>query len=249
MAVNNALWKTTFKDFPSWPCPACQNSVVVLKSDSLRRFETKDSISAYANHSNPTWVDERFSTLMQCQNESCGEVIAVGGNVICEEDQDDEEQQANFSVNFEPKFLHPAPKIFPVTVNCPYSVGKELDRAFALYWFDTGASANGLRKAIEALLGDQKTPLYFYNKKNRREQLNLHTKIQKFSTKQKDAAELLMAIKWLANAGSHLENGAISKDELLQGFDLFHGVIEIVYDKRAAHLQKIAKTITKRRGR
>lgn len=249
MTIVNDLWKTTFKAIPSWPCPSCQVSVIVLQSESLRRMETKESISAFAHHCNQTWVDERFSALMRCQNESCGQVVSMGGNVIYEEDYNDEGLLENFSENFEPKFLHPAPKLFPISGGCPYDVGEELERAFGLFWFDTGASANGLRKATEALLNDLKIKRYIINTKRKRDELKLHTRIEKFAIRNKEAAELLMAIKWLTNAGSHLATTAIPRHELLNGFDLFHGVIEMIYDKRAAKLKKAAKNITSRKGR
>lgn len=249
MAIANDLWKVTFKNIPSWPCPSCQSSVVVLKQDSFHRLETERSISLQAwVHSEPTQIEERFSALMQCQNENCGEVVSIGGNVVTVEDHNEEEQTLNWSIVYEPKFLLPAPKIFPILDSCPDAVKIELERTFGLFWFDNGASANGLRTAIEALLNDLKIARTFI-KKRKRGELTLHARIQKLEIKNSEAAELLMAIKWLGNTGSHLADSAIPRDELLNGFDLFHGVIEMIYEKRAARLMKIAKTITKRKGR
>jgi Domain of unknown function (DUF4145) len=250
MAIAGGLWKVTFKIIPSWPCPSCQNSVIVLQKDSIHRLQTRRSITHQAEvHSEPTEIEERFSALMQCQNECCGQVVSIGGNVIHEEDHNDDLQILNWSVVFEPKLLLPAPKIFPIFDSCPDAVKIELERTFGLFWFDTGASANGLRSAIEALLNDLKIARTLINKKRKRDKLTLHARIQKLAIKNCEAAELLMAIKWLGNTGSHLADSAIPRDELLKGIDLFHGVIEMIYEKRAARLMKIAKTITKRKGR
>ncbi len=250
MAIVRDLWKVTFSTIPCWPCPSCQSSVIVLIQDSFHHLETKRSISLQAwVHSEPTQIEERFSALMQCQNENCGEVVSIGGNVVTVEDHNDEEQTLNWSEVYEPKFLLPAPKIFPIIDSCPDAVKIELERTFGLFWFDNGASANGLRTAIEALLNDLKIARTVINKKRARKELNLHARIEKLGFKNKEAAELLMAIKWLGNTGSHLADSAIPRDELLKGFDLFQGVLEMIYEKRAAQLKKIAKTITKRKGR
>jgi Domain of unknown function (DUF4145) len=114
---------------------------------------------------------------------------------------------------------------------------------------ESGSCANRLRGSVEALLTDKKVARTTVNKKGKRERLSLHARLEKFKQKDPSSAEYLFAIKWLGNAGSHANLDELSRDELLDGFDLFELVMERVYVRREEHLKKIAKAITSRKGR
>jgi hypothetical protein len=113
-----------------------------LDDDSLKITEPKWSSEAHSHEAwDPDWIVERFACLLVCQNRECGEVVAVGGRTHHEEDHDWEEQTMHWSRTFAPQVMTPAPPIFPVPEECPEDVGKELRKAFGLYWSDPASSA------------------------------------------------------------------------------------------------------------
>lgn len=250
MPINKDHWRRTFWKIPSWLCPRCQAGSLNLDDDSLKISEPKWSSDAHSHEAwDPDWITERFTCLLTCSNRDCGEVVALSGRTYHEEDHDWEQQTMHWSRTFGPRALTPAPPIFAIPQECPEAIGNELRTAFGLYWSDAPSSANRLRVAVEILLNDQKIPKTVVNKKSKRESLSLHARIEKFRAKDAASAEYLLAIKWLGNAGSHSGLDSIEDEDLLGGFELIEHLIERIYVRREARLNKIAKGLNKRKGK
>jgi len=166
MPINRKIWKPPFAKLPSWPCPACASGNLVARKETLKHEETGPSAEAHQHDAwEPEWIVERFSGLLVCQNSACGEIVAIGGHTRHVENHDWEREERNWDREFEPTFMSPAPPIFPVPEKCPEAVATELTKAFALFWFDRGSSANRLRSAVEALLTHRKVQRTRLNKK------------------------------------------------------------------------------------
>lgn len=250
MPINRELWKPPFAKLPSWLCPTCQVGSLVVDNDSLKVVETGPSEEAKDHPAwEPEWIDERFSGLLVCQNAACGEAVAIGGRTHHTEDHDWGLQEQNWERAFEPVTMYPAAPIFPIPGECPRAVEEELRRAFTLYWSDKGSSANRLRVAAEVLLTERKVPSTTHNKKGGRQRLTLHARIENFKHSDARSAELLLAIKWLGNAGSHAALDLLSGDDLLDGFELFEHVVERIYVQHEKRVERIAKRINVRKGR
>lgn len=250
MTINRNLWKSQFEAFPSWLCPHCQSGSLSLLKDSLKHVEAGYSHAAKsADGWEPEWIEERFSALLRCANAACGEVVAVGGRTHHVEDHDWERQEQHWAREFQPVFLNPAPAVFAIPEECPEAIANELRKAFGLLWSDAGACANRLRAAVEALLTDRKVPRKRWGKKKKWVRMDLHARIEKFKEKDAETAEYLLALKWLGNVGSHTNLDELNVNDLLDGFELFEHVIQLVYVKHARKMKKIAKTINSRKGR
>ncbi len=250
MPINRNHWKKRFSTLPTWSCPTCQNGTLSLGSSKISHLETGPSKEAKQHDAwEPEWITERFTAQLVCNDGTCGEIVTVVGDTAHEEDHDWERQQQNWSRLFEPLFINPAPHVFPIPVNCPETVTEELQRAFSLLWSDPGSSANRLRSAVEALLTDKKVPRTTIGRNSKRSRLSLHSRIVSFRTKDVAAADLLLAVKWLGNAGSHTNLEELERTDLLDGFELFEHVLELVYVRRAAALTRLAKQITTRKGK
>jgi hypothetical protein len=109
--------------------------------------------------------------------------------------------------------------------------------------------ANRLRTAAEALLTERKVPRTTINKKHKRERITLHARIEKFKQHDAVSADLLLAIKWLGNEGSHANLDELGGEDLLNAFEFFEHLVERIYVKREEQLKKIAKGINFRKGR
>ena len=250
MAINRKLWSPPFASFPSWLCPSCQSGTLALNKETFNNLETGVSKKSHDHEAwEPEWIVERFVGLLVCQSEECGEMVAIGGHSHTSEFSDYEQRERFLEHTFEPIFMCPAPPIFPIPEKCPKAIRKELKRAFSLFWSDTGSCANRLRAAAETLLTDRKVPRTRLNKEGKRERISLHARIEKFRRTDARSAEYLSAIKWIGNAGSHPNVDELNGDDLLDGFELFEHVIELIYMRREEHLKKLARNINSRRGR
>lgn len=204
MAVNRKLWTSQFESFPNWLCPHCQSGSLSLIKNTLTYMEPAYSDAAKKEDPwMPDWIEERFTALLQCANNACGEIVAVGGRTHHVEDHDWETQEEHWSREYQPVFLTPPPPVFPIPVECPEAVTVELQKAFGLLWSDPGSCANRLRAAVEALLTERRVPKKRQNKKKKWVRIDLHARIEEFRKKDAETADYLLALKWLGNVGSH----------------------------------------------
>ena len=58
--------------------------------------------------------------------------------------------------------------------------------------------------------------------------------------------ELILAIKWLGNAGSHA-NGKITIDHVMDSYDMFEHVLGQIYVPKTKKLQALARKVNKQK--
>ncbi len=235
---------------PAWLCPTCD--VGTLREAIKDRIKIETGYSKL-EHSEDYWEPEfiinRFCSKMICTNPTCGEVVLVIGRGDVESYYDDEGTE--WSDIFVPSATFPAVPMFRISDDWPPSVSHELKLSFGSIWSDAGASANRLRTAVEHLLDHlavKKTTLSKSGGKSRRVRLPLHDRIIAFKQKNSVAADLLLAIKWLGNAGSHANSQAIARDDVLDGMEIMEHVMHLLFDKQGANVSKLAKSINRKRG-
>lgn len=225
---------------------------MLLNKDTLVTVETGPSNEAHGHDAwEVAWIDERFTAQLVCGNGSCGNVVVVCGKVQCDEHMyyDHEGRtQGEIVRTYVPYYFHDPLPVFPIAQECPNTVGDELKKSFGLLWSDVSSAANRLRVGVEALLTERGIKRTVVNKKGKRQALALHDRIVAFKKEEPEAADTLLAIKWLGNEGSHAGTGALTVDDLLDAYELFEHAIEQVYVKRSKKMSKLASGINKKRG-
>lgn len=226
MAFNRKIWL-------DWktrkPCPTCNIGVlappvppVYLKNET----EASKEMNSYGGQYYSEYV---FSIHFKCNN--CGETVAVSGTMAEENEPCDEEKGIQTTVV--PKFFYPSPKIIEIPKSCPNSVSKILNETFGLYWLDLGSCANKIRISIEILMDEQKIP----------QTQTLHRRLELFEKSNDSVSKLLMAIKWIGNAGSHFSE--IKKEDVLDAYELLEFALEQLYNDREQELIKLSEEINK----
>jgi hypothetical protein len=147
----------------------------------------------------------------------------------------------------DPLFFYPTVPIFQIPADVPAEIAEQLRQSFSLFWSNPNAAANSLRVAVEAMMDFRHVRKTTVNANGKRVHLTLHSRIVEFKNSKADLGEKLMAIKWLGNSGSHLTG--ISKKRLYDGYRLVHYVIEEMFEDKKRNLDKLAKTIIRRKGR
>jgi len=104
-----------------------------------------------------------------------------------------------------------------------------------------------MRAGVEALLDDQRIQKSKSGSK-KRQYLTTHVRIEKLEVKNPDAAQYLMAIKWLGNTGSHGATSNLSRDDLLNAAEFFEAAVDLLYVKRATKIRRLASEINRRKG-
>ena len=248
MISEEILIKSSFHNLESlkFPCPTCITGTLTANSETLLRSESKESIDAQSHPEwEPEWINCRFSAILKCNN--CNDAVSVCGWTYTYYNMQYDPRTGSYKdvdyPVFNPLFFFPALKIFVVPSKCPENVRNEIEQAFSLFWNDFSACVNRLRTAIELIMDDQKVKKTSKNSKGQRVKLTLHRRIVEFNAKDKDIGELLLALKWIGNTGSHV--GEIERQDLIHAFQLLEYSLIELYEKRTETLRRLSKKIIK----
>lgn len=246
MTVDRALFATTFAALPEWPCPTCGKGYLKVNEGALINQETGPSKDLHDFDAwEPDWIERRFAGLLTCNFSACGDLVAILGDVSIVEEcsYDDCGEPTQFSIPlFRPRSLSPAPLPIRPPEDTPDLVKDALREAAGLIWQSAEGAANQVRQAVEHLMdeqGVQKSTTCAY--------LPLHNRIKEFRDKDDKNAEILLAVKWLGNSGSHA--GGLTRDDVFDAFDMVELVLVDLYDTTASTIMAKVKAINAQRGR
>lgn len=231
----------TLSHAPDWVCPTCSKGVLRIKKESFH----KDELTHSRDHSNdawePEWIEYVYSCLLYCTNDKCKEVVSSSGTGSADCYQD-ENGSHDYEDCFKPKYFEPALRIIKIPSSCPESVSVPLEESFRLFFTSLSAAANNIRVLIEQLLTELKIDrLIPTDKKSKL--LNLHQRIELIPEEYSELKDLIFAIKWLGNAGSH-GHGAVTLDDVMDGYELTEYILQEIYEPKAKKLKALAKKIS-----
>lgn len=212
----------TLDRVPHWRCPQCGSGKLALDPKMLLHEETAESARERGDEDwEPEWICYVFSSIFKCSNSQCGAAVSCCGDgrvtIVEAEDEKFGWVQSTEDV-FTPKYFEPPLVLMDIPDTCPFDVSAHLYEAFSLYFADPGAAMNSARAAVEALVTDIGVKR-FVTSGGKRKPINLHHRITALPQKYKEVSDLLLAVKWLGNAGSH-DGKSPEAGDLRVAFDL-----------------------------
>lgn len=246
MAVERAHFRDAFSVFPQWNCPTCATGT--LKEVPKARSVVEPTYSKNLRREDwwePDHTIGRFVALLQCTHSSCGETVYITGNHAVESYGYDEEGE-HWGDLFQPRATYPSVAVFRLKEEWPEAVAAQLRRSFTHIWSDPGAAANSLRTAVECLMDQLNVKKY--PRTGPRHKINLHLRIVDFALQNPEAAEFLLAVKWLGNTGSHSDITGLNRSDVLDAMELLERALHLVYDEAPKRLARLAKSINKKKG-
>ncbi|EKN4914269.1 DUF4145 domain-containing protein [Yersinia enterocolitica] len=244
--------------YTTYPCPSCGKDSLKHDKNKFHFQQTASSLkNQYNDYWDPEWIEEIFTSILICEDPKCKEVVAcsgVGGvdwEILINERGD---QEQDFFSYYIPKTFTPTLKYINIPKECPDSVKDNLNEAFSLTLLSPSSAANKVRAAVENLLTEFKIPRYKNRRKNgvtkgRRVFISLHERIVLAEGKKtifKELSNILIAIKWLGNEGSHATSG-ITESDIFDAYRLIEHILNEIYSPQSK-LQKRAEEITKNKG-
>jgi hypothetical protein len=180
----------------------------------------------------------RFTMLLYCTRESCGEIVAVAGDI--EQVEVGTEHGWGFEPALRPASMTPAPFLLEIPKQAPAEVAGHLKAAFALYWGDLGACANRIRSAGEAILDSLTVPRQKRIKAKpatgntparaaRTVDLDYNGRIQWLQKRNKRQASILDAFRIIGNLGSH--GNEVTADQIIKGLAMMEYLLTELYVK------------------
>ena len=158
---------------------------------------------------------------------SCREVVHVIGYEYADFGHDDDYGQIT-ERRSEPTAIYPAPHFIDLPRKTPATVGVHVVKSFALAWVDTGAAANRLRSAVEAILDDLGIPRKQSKSGGGFRWVSLTQRVKLYATTNPGmAGEILEALKEIGHAGSH--EGEVPWKYLMDAYRIFEHALESLY--------------------
>lgn len=194
-----------------------------------------------ANH-----VEYRFTALLKCDNSACREVAPVAGLGEVDEVPDERMERLEYVEQFFPTYFDPSPILISIPTRCPASVREQLQASFSASWTDANSAANRIRVAVELLLDSLRIPRTRKAKNGRRHRQSLHERIESLPQQRAEIKDLLLAIKWLGNYGTH--ETTLTQDSVYDALDIFEVVLTSLYSEHPRRIKQLVKVVNKRRG-
>jgi hypothetical protein len=252
MAITRTIFKNAFQtsNIPDWTCPTCHKGALITDSKNVKTYESAFSLSVHGHDEwDPEWMRGVFLGLLKCSNASCNETVVITG--IFHSVENHEYDQVNNSVDMvinqmlTPTCFNPPLHIFHINKDLPANIRNEIINSFNVYWLDISSCANKIRVVVELIMDDMKIPKTYLSGNKRRGYI-LHKRIELFKVEKPEQADLLMAIKWIGNSGSHTSD-SLTKDDILDSYEILEHVTTKLYETDSKRIAKLTKTINKRK--
>lgn len=237
MAAQRDLWGPHYFDegLPELPCPKCTRGNVILVAGSLRKGEPTYSKRIDREDLHPLAETIRFSCMLVCDVEHCGEIVNVHGNI--EQIQVyDYRGIPDYCSALVPKSMYPAPPLAAIPDGMPVGLIKELRVAFQLFWVDLGSCANRLRIFVERLLDHYEVPAG-----------RLNNRIEDFKAIDPEHAETFEALRHVGNVGSH--EGEARHGAVLDAFEILQDALAELFGGRRRRIETLRRRLISKKGR
>lgn len=248
--MDRKLLKLPFspENSPDWLCPTCEKGVLQIKRNTFAKEELTHSREERSHTAwEPEWIKYVYTCLLICSNDKCKEVVANSGTgsvdweLVADEHGEPVQIHDDF---FLPKYFEPPLKLIHIPDNCPKSVSGPLNESCKLFFISPSAALNNVRIAIEELLTELKIRR-FVQLNGKRRLINLHQRINLLPEKYAQFKDIILAIKWLGNAGSH-GHGEVTTDDVMDAYELTEYILEEVYESKTKKSNAIARKVNKK---
>ncbi|TXI50492.1 MAG: DUF4145 domain-containing protein [Lysobacter sp.] len=245
MTVNRELWRRAISErtAPRWACPTCLSGHLRLNSDEdLRCSETAESAKLRLYEPwEPEWIKYVFVAMLRCDNSDCNESVCTSGVGRVEQFIDHENVQIEYVDQFYPKWVSPSPRLISIPEEAATLLGDSLGRCFSNAWGDFAGAGNHLRKAVEILIE------HFESENNLdRGKKKLHDRIIALRPICGDVSDKLLAIKWIGNSGSHIDD--LSQDDIFDALDILEWVLSELFDNTKRKIDLLTARINEKKG-
>ncbi|MCW5323544.1 DUF4145 domain-containing protein [Verminephrobacter aporrectodeae subsp. tuberculatae] len=218
---------------PKYRCPRCG---LFLTMDNLVVKETAETKADRLADPAPDRVEQTFRADFTCEKEQCGEVVFCVGKGFGGELQWDDPSgsHSQWVETLVPTFFQPHLMMFMVPEDTPEKVRGCVHASFRVFFSSPGNALNELRNALESLMDhlqvarkirDTRKPLSSETQPLRK--LSLHERIERLPKEHAGYKSLLLAQKWIGNAGTH--GDPIKRDDVLDGYKLLEHVLDGIF--------------------
>lgn len=234
-------------NIPAWRCPACLVGLLTLDKKSLVTQETAGSRKDRSHDEwEPDWIRSVFACIFQCNNGNCTETVACSGSGSVQWYEYYDEEDGSAGERYTPHYFHPPLVLMDIPAKCPKNVADYLYESFALSFADPSAALNCARTAVEALMTALDIP-HFTIANGKKHRMSLHRRIEQLPADYQELKNLLLAVKWLGNAGSH-DGEKPTTAHVISTYDLLEHVLSEIFEGKVKKLKELAEKVNEKKG-
>lgn len=202
-----------------WPrpsCPACGSGYIAFEEPVTYPSQESRSLQDHPAF-DPEWVSGTFTVLGRCENQQCQQTTHGAGDYsVAYASEHVYEDGPSYSDYYVVGTVYPASMLMSIPAAAPDAVRKGIQRASRVLFTDPGLAATALRSTVELFLTSQGISA---TKASGNGYRPADERIREWSaadSTRPQIADLLFAVKWLGNAGTH-EDSDLSAVEVLDG--------------------------------
>jgi hypothetical protein len=223
---------TTIESGRPWPrpsCPNCESGYIGFAHPT--EDESHESAPHHGHDAfEPDWVAGTFVVRGQCENGDCQLAVHGTGDykvAYSTYDDDYDSRGPLYSSYYKLTHLHPPMLIMPIPEAAPAEVREGVLRASRVLFADSGLAATALRSTVERFLTTEGIPSISVSGRFQSASERIHQWLA-IDPNRRPVAELLSAVKWLGNAGTH-EDSDLTTTEVLEGATMLDEALHRLY--------------------
>lgn len=211
--------------WPPLPCPSCRWKLPINPVD-IKQYESPETaqMGMLCDDWDPTDSYGKFYGVVHCDDEDCNETVILAGVWRYTKESgwplDPNDWRQGIRTEYHLEYMSPPPRLARLSSKAPEIVKAGIVQAAKLMWIDPSAAMNRLRSSLEVLMDDLGIP----------RSGRLHDRINSLATINSYTAEILQAVKWAGNQGSHGLQDVTVKD-VIETVELMQHALELLYDK------------------
>lgn len=214
-----AAFAAEIEEGVAWPrplCPACQAGH--LRFGELRESENALSQSLHDHEAfEPEWINGTFVVKAACGNDQCGQTVRALGSYRVDYSSvlTDHLQWSKY---YRVTYIVPSLVLMRMPKSAPEEVGQGVERASAVIFVDPGLAATAMRATVERFLTTEGIPSDLPSGGF----VSLDERIRSWrraKPTREGVADLLLAVKWIGNAGTH-EDADLAVKDVLDGVEI-----------------------------
>ncbi|QOC94725.1 DUF4145 domain-containing protein [Micromonospora craniellae] len=240
-----------FVDLPDLICPTCRIGRLTVPKPWVTGGDaaTTEARRQRPDDFEPDWITGVFTGILECPRDTCQERIAVTGGWRLAISPD---AAGPYLDVVRLTYARPALILVDCPPGTPDRVTAACRAAAEIVWVDPSGAANRLRVAVEELLTAQGVPRTASPRSpgGRRRRIKTHERIELLAKrkpkKAHDAVHVLMAVKFIGNAGSH--DSSLTIKQVLECAEMLGLALTLLYDPTQATLMRRVRAVTRKHG-
>nr|ELR5252466.1 DUF4145 domain-containing protein [Providencia rettgeri] len=225
-----------------WPCPNCHQKTLQIKS-FIKEKSAYTRKNEYEDSFEPEMKELVFTCIAKCTRQQCEEVVACSGigspDTFWNNEYGEHQKNCYRPMTFTPE-LHP----FRIPEQCAKEISEPLTASFSIYLRQPGSAANLIRITVERMLTAIGVPES--DKKNKR--ISLHHRLESLAGQYEPYKHILMAIKFLGNAGSHTYD-EVNIDDVEDAFEIMEYVVNGLFSCKKESIDILTDRIQEKFGK